>query len=136
MAELQDIFAQHGKTYQLNHKLLANQLKVMRAIENCRTSALGSHIDACDECGFIHVSYNSCRNRNCPKCQTLSKERWIEARKDELLNVGYFHVVFTIPDTLNPVAYQNQRLVYDILFKLQPKPWQSFRLTKSIWEHK
>jgi len=117
MAELQDIFAQHGKAYQLNHKLLANQLKVMRAIENCRTSALGSHIDACDECGFIHVSYNSCRNRNCPKCQTLSKERWIEARKDELLNVGYFHVVFTIPDTLNPVACQNQRLVYDILFK-------------------
>jgi len=117
MTELQDIFAQHGKTYRLNHRLLANQLKVMRAIENCRTSALGGHIDECDECGYIRISYNSCRNRHCPKCQTLNKERWIDARKDELLNVGYFHIVFTIPDTLNPVAYQNQRVVYNILFK-------------------
>ena len=117
MAELQDIFVQHGKTYQLNHRLLPNQLKVMRAIENCRTSALGGHIDECDECGFIRISYNSCRNRHCPKCQTLNKERWIDARKDDLLNVGYFHVVFTIPDTLNPVAYQNQKVVYNILFK-------------------
>lgn len=117
MAELQDIFAQHGKTYRLNHNLLANQLKVMRAIENCRTSVLGGHIDECDECGFIRISYNSCRNRHCPKCQTLNKEHWINARKDDLLNVGYFHVVFTIPDTLNPVAYQNQKIVYNILFK-------------------
>lgn len=117
MAELQDIFAQHGKEYQLNHSLLPNQLKVMHAVENCRTSALGGHVDACDECSFTRISYNSCRNRHCPKCQTLNKERWIEARKDDLLNVGYFHVVFTIPDTLNPVAYQNQRVVYDILFK-------------------
>jgi len=117
MAELQDIFAQYGKIYQIKHRLLANQSKVMRAIENCRTSALGSHLDECDECGFLRISYNSCRNRHCPKCQTLYKERWIDARKDELLNVGYFHVVFTFPDTLNPVAYQNQRVVYDILFK-------------------
>jgi predicted Zn-ribbon and HTH transcriptional regulator len=100
MAELQDVFAQYGKTYRLNHKLLANQLKAMRAIENCRTSALGAHNDQCDECGFIRISYNSCRNRHCPKCQTLNKERWIEARKDDLLNVGYFHVVFTIPSVL------------------------------------
>ena len=117
MAELQDVFAQYGKTYRLKHNLLANQLKAMRDIENCRTSALGAHNDQCDECGFIRISYNSCRNRHCPKCQTLNKERWIEARKDDLLNVGYFHVVFTIPDTLNPVAYQNQRVVYTILFK-------------------
>lgn len=117
MAELQDIFVQHGQNYQLSHKLLANQTKVMRAIQNCRTSALGSHVDVCDECDFTRVSYNSCRNRHCPKCQTLVKERWIEDRKDDLLNVGYFHVVFTIPDTLNPLAYQNQRVVYDILFK-------------------
>ena len=117
MAELQDVFAQHGKEYQLNHSLLPNQLKVMHAIENCRTSALGGHVDTCDECSFTRISYNSCRNRHCPKCQTLNKERWIEARKDDLLNVGYFHVVFTIPDTLNLVAYQNQSVVYDILFK-------------------
>jgi len=107
MAELQDILAQHGSAYQFNHSLLPNQLKVMRAIENCRTSTLGGHIDECDECGFTRISYNSCRNRHCPKCQTLNKERWIDARKDDLLNVGYFHVVFTIPDTLNPVAYHN-----------------------------
>ena len=73
MAELQDIFAEYGETYRLKHRLLANQYKAMRAIENCRTSALGSHNDECDECGFIRISYNSCRNRHCPKCQTLNK---------------------------------------------------------------
>lgn len=117
MPELQDIFAQHGEAYRNNHSLLSNQLKAMDAIKNCRTSALGGHIDECDDCGFIRISYNSCRNRHCPKCQTLNKERWIDDRKDDLLNVGYFHVVFTIPDTLNSVAYQNQSVVYNILFK-------------------
>jgi hypothetical protein len=117
MAELQDVFAHYGEAYRLKHNLLSNQLKAMRAIENCRTSALGGHIDECDKCGFNRISYNSCRDRHCPKCQTLNKERWIDARKDDLLNVGYFHVVFTIPDDLNPVAYQNPKIVYDILFK-------------------
>jgi hypothetical protein len=117
MAELQDIFSQHGSTYQLNHRLFPNQQKVMRAIQQCRTATLGGHVDECDECGFMRISYNSCRNRHCPKCQTINKERWIEARKNDLLNVGYFHVVFTIPDLINSVAYQNQRVVYDILFK-------------------
>ena len=117
MPELQEIFAQYGETYRHNHSLLSNQSKVMRAIESCRTSALGGHVDECDECGFTRVSYNSCRNRHCPKCQTLNKERWVDARKDDLLNVGYFHVVFTIPDTINPIAYQNQELVYNILLK-------------------
>ncbi|MFC5649719.1 IS91 family transposase [Paenibacillus solisilvae] len=117
MAELQDIFAQHGAAFQLNHRLLPNQRKVIRAVQVCRTSALGGHVDECDECSFTRISYNSCRNRHCPKCQTLNKERWIEARKDDLLNVGYFHVVFTIPDLLNPIAYQNPRIVYNILFK-------------------
>ena len=117
MVELQDIFVAHGQAYRLNHSLWLNQLKAMSAIENCRTASLGGHIDACDTCEFIRISYNSCRNRHCPKCQTLNKERWIEARKDDLLNVGYFHVVFTIPDLLNPIAYQNQRVVYNILFR-------------------
>lgn len=117
MVELQDVFNQHGVTYRQNHKLFPNQLKAMRAIENCRTSALGAHIDECDECGYARISYNSCRNRHCPKCQTLKKELWIDARKDDLLDVGYFHVVFTIPDTLNSIAYQNQEVVYKILFK-------------------
>jgi len=117
MIELQDIFSQHGDAYLSNHRLLPNQLKAMSAIKDCRTAALGAHIDECDECGYTRISYNSCRNRHCPKCQTLTKERWISARKDDLLDVGYFHVVFTIPDTLNPVAYQNQEVVYKILFK-------------------
>jgi hypothetical protein len=117
MTELQDIFAQYGESFRLNHRLLPNQLKVMRAIKVCRTTSLGGHIDACAECGFMLISYNSCRNRHCPKCQTSNKERRIEAWKNDLLNVSYFHVVFTIPDRLNPVVYQNQRVVYDILFK-------------------
>lgn len=117
MTELQDIFTQHGRAYRLNHRLLPNQQKVMRSIQHCRTAALGGHIDECNKCDFKRISYNSCRNRHCPKCQTINKERWIEARKNDLLNVGYFHVVFTIPDLLNQIAYQNQKIIYDILFK-------------------
>lgn len=117
MIELQDILVQHGKEYQLSHTLLPNQLKAMRDVERCRTEALGKHIDECDECGYRRISYNSCRNRHCPKCQTLNKERWIDARKADLLNVGYFHVVFTIPDTLNSIAYLNPKIVYNILLK-------------------
>ena len=117
MVELQDILNHHSETYELKHRLLPHQRKVIHAIQNCRTAVLGGHIDACDECDFTRVSYNSCRNRHCPKCQTINKERWIEARKDDLLNVGYFHIVFTIPDLINSVAYQNQRTVYDLLFK-------------------
>ena len=117
MIELQDVFAEYGEAYLENHSASYIQLKTMSAIKECRTSALGGHLDVCDECEFERISYNSCRNRHCPKCQTLNKERWIDARKDDLLNVGYFHVVFTIPDTLNPVAYQNQRVVYNILLK-------------------
>ncbi|MGD8782750.1 MAG: IS91 family transposase [Ignavibacteria bacterium] len=117
MVELQDIFNKHGEIYRQNHKLIPNQLKAMRAIEHCRTSILGAHVDECDNCSYTRISYNSCRNRHCPKCQTLKKERWIDARKDDLLNVGYFHIVFTIPETLNTITYQNQEVVYKILFK-------------------
>lgn len=117
MSELQDVFTQYGKAYRLNHSLPPNHLKAMYAIESCRTPLLGAHLDECDTCGNIQISYNSCRNRHCPKCQTLNKERWIEARTEDLLNVGYFHVVFTLPDTLNQVVYQNQEVVYNIFFK-------------------
>ena len=89
----------------------------MRAITNCRTAAMGGHLDACNNCDFTRISYNSCRNRHCPKCQTVNKERWIEARKADLLNVGYFHVVFTLPDLLNPIAYHNPYILYNLLFK-------------------
>ena len=118
MPELQDIFIQYGEVYRISHPLSREQRKAMQAIQNCRTAVLGGHVDECDECGFIRMSYNSCRNRHCPKCQTLTKERWIEARKADLLdNVGYFHVVFTLPDLLNLVAYQNPSKIYSILFK-------------------
>ena len=130
MVELQDIFNQHGEAYRMNHKLPINHLKAMRAIEHCRTSALGAHIDECDECGYTRISYNSRRNRHCPKCQTLKKELWIDARKDALLNVGYFHIVFTIPDALNPIAYQNQEIVYKILFKAAAETLTELSLDK------
>lgn len=89
----------------------------MRAIELCRTAELGGHVDRCDHCGKLKVSYNSCRNRHCPKCQSLDKERWLEHRKRDLLPTRYFHVVFTLPDSLRPLALRNQRVVYNILFK-------------------
>jgi hypothetical protein len=89
----------------------------MRAIELCRTAELGGHVERCDHCGKLKVSYNSCRNRHCPKCQGLDKERWLEARKRDLLPTTYFHVVFTLPDSLRPLALRNQEVVYNILFK-------------------
>jgi len=117
MVEVQDIFLQYGADYRKKHKLSLAQLKAMSAIEKCRTSALGGHIDICESCGNTQISYNSCRNRHCPKCQILAKERWIDRQKGDLLNVGYFHVVFSVPDTLNLVIFQNQRILYQMLFK-------------------
>jgi predicted RNA-binding Zn-ribbon protein involved in translation (DUF1610 family) len=93
------------------------QLKAFRAIRNCRTAALGGHVDSCPQCGYQAISYNSCRNRHCPKCQTQSRQRWLAARQRELLATAYFHVVFTVPHELNVLALKNQRLFYDLLFR-------------------
>ena len=93
------------------------QLRTLSAIRKCRTAALGGHIDACDDCGNISISYNSCRNRHCPKCQGKNRDDWIAKRTTELLPVPYFHVVFTLPDHLNPLAIHNPKLVYDLLFE-------------------
>jgi hypothetical protein len=117
MAEIQDIFLKYGKNYLTNHNLTLVQHKAMSAIQKCRTSQLGGHKEVCDSCGHSRISYNSCRNRHCPKCQALAKERWIENQKSNLLDIGYFHVVFTIPDTLNLIVYQNQETLYGLLFK-------------------
>ena len=117
MPEIQHIFSQHGAEYLSRHNLPPHVCKAVRAIQNCRTATLGGHIDACDECGHIKISYNSCRNRHCPKCQALSKERWVMARNDDLLPVPYFHVVFTLPEELCIPAFQNQSEVYDLLLK-------------------
>jgi len=92
------------------------QLKAFRAIQRCRTAALGGHVDECPQCGYQAISYNSCRNRNCPKCQTQARQRWLAARERELLPTNYFHVVFTVPHELNVLALDNQRLFYDLLF--------------------
>jgi hypothetical protein len=115
--EVADIFRQHGPAYRESHRLPRNQLRVMRAIEVCRTAVLGGHRDQCDHCGHVEISYNSCRNRHCPKCQTLRKEKWIEARREDLLPIEYFHVVFTLPSELNLLALLNQRVLYDLLFR-------------------
>ncbi len=115
--ELADIFRQHGPGYRSAHSLPLNHLRVMRAVEVCRTAVLGGHKDKCADCGHIEISYNSCRNRHCPKCQTLQKEKWIEARNEDLLPIQYFHVVFTIPSELNPLVIMNQRVMYDLMFR-------------------
>jgi len=115
--EVADLFRQFGPAYRESHPLPMRMLKTMSAIERCRTAALGGHVEQCDVCGHIRISYNSCRNRHCPKCQSLVKERWLAARKRDLLPVEYFHIVFTIPDLLNPLALRNQRVVYNLLFK-------------------
>ena len=117
--ELADIFRLHGDAYREKHgaHMPIHHHKAMRAVEVCRTAALGGHLDCCDTCGVCRISYNSCRNRHCPKCQCLPKERWIERQKEDLLPIGYFHVVFTLPEALRPIALRNQQTVYNILFK-------------------
>ena len=115
--EVADVFRLSGQAYRSKHKLSKAQHKAMRAIEQCRTAALGGHLDACDECGHIRISYNSCRNRHCPKCQSLAREAWLEARQAELLPVGYFHVVFTLPAQIGDIVRYNERLLYGTLFQ-------------------
>ena len=115
--ELADVFSLHGPGYRGSHILPRRHLRVMRAVELCRTAALGGHRDACVDCGHVQISYNSCRNRHCPKCQAMRKEKWIEARLEDLLPIQYFHVVFTIPSELNPLVIMNQKVMYDLLFR-------------------
>ena len=115
--ELADIFRRHGPAYREGHRLPVHQLKVMQAIETCRTAALGGHVDQCDHCDFTRISYNSCRNRHCPKCQSLARAKWLEKRKAELLPVEYYHLVFTVPEQIASIAFQNKAVVYAILFR-------------------
>ena len=117
--EVADIFRRHGDTFRAaqGNRLSLDQRKVMAAIEACRTSALGGHVERCEDCGEIRVAYNSCRDRHCPKCQGLARLQWLADRRAELLPVAYFHVVFTVPSPIAAIALQNKALVYDILFK-------------------
>ena len=117
--EVADIFRQIGPAYRQEHvgALSLGQLRVMRDTERCRTAALGGHVEQCDACGHQRVSFNSCRNRHCPKCQSLVRAQWLEDRQAEVLPVEYFHVVFTVPQEIAAIAYQNKAVVYDILFR-------------------
>lgn len=115
--ELADILRQHGPSYRARHNLPLAHLKVMRAIETCRTAALGGHVEKCGHCAHERIAYNSCRNRHCPKCQTLAKQQWLQQRMRELLPTAYFHVVFTVPPAIAEIALQNKRTVFQILFR-------------------
>lgn len=116
-AELADIFRSHGEHYRRTRCLPASHKKVMRAVEVCRTAELGGHLKQCDRCGFEHPAYNSCRNRHCPKCQSLGKARWLEKQTSELLPVGYFHLVFTLPHLLNGLILAHKKILLTLLFK-------------------
>ena len=115
--EVADVFRAHGEAYRQAHSMTGGQVKVMRAIETCRTAVLGGHADLCLDCGTVTPSYNSCRNRHCPKCQGLEQAEWIDARKPRTLPVHHFHVVFTLPAELRPIAKANQEVVYSLLFR-------------------
>ena len=121
--------------YCRSHALSPEQGKVMRAITNCRTARLGGHLDVCPACGYARPSYNSCRNRHCPKCQTLAKERWVDNQKHDLLNVAYFHVVFTVPSELNPCFSAATGRCTICCFGQSPKPCPNLLPIGSTWKH-
>ena len=117
--EVADIFHQAGPLYRQQHAtaLSRGQRGVMNAIERCRTAALGGHVEQCDACGHQRIAFNSCRNRHCPKCQSLVRAQWLEDRQADLIPVEYFHVVFTLPEAVAAIAYQNKAVVYGLLFR-------------------
>jgi putative transposase/transposase-like zinc-binding protein len=121
LLEIADIFRGHGSAWRYANRghVSLGQLKVMSAIESCRTAALGGHVARCenDACGHTTIAYNSCRNRHCPKCQGAAAREWMAAREAELLPIPYFHVVFTLPSAIGDIAYQNKAVIYDLLFK-------------------
>jgi hypothetical protein len=117
--EVADILRRHGDVYRERNAshLSRDQLKVMGAVQNCRTAALGGHVERCGACGHSRIAYNSCRNRHCPKCQAGAAHEWLDARQADLLPVEYFHIVFTVPASIGSIAYQNKAAVYAILFE-------------------
>lgn len=117
--EVADVLRRYGEAYRESHNasLATGQRRVMTAIELCRTAALGGHMEQCDECGHQRNAFNSCRDRHCPKCQSLTRAEWLEERQSELLDCEYFHIVFTLPEDIAAIAYQNKEVVYDILFR-------------------
>ena len=131
MPEVQNVFSEYGEAYESSHPMTIQQRKAFQAIKQCRTAALGGHVDECPDCGYQRPSYNSCRNRHCPKCQSLLKERWIENQSFDLLNIQYFHVVFTVPADLDPIFLSNQEKLYRLLFSCAAET-----LTQLAWNKK
>jgi hypothetical protein len=125
-SEIADIFRMYGEDYRRENIISSEQFKAMRHIEMCRTSALGGHIEACDHCDFAQNAYNSCRDRHCPKCQTMVKEKWLNDRKAELLPCPYFHNVFTLPHEFNPLILANMQVMLAILFAAVNETLQAF----------
>ena len=117
--EVADIFRDHGLAWRRTNAghVSLDQMKVMSAIERCRTAALGGHVARCEHCAHTVIAYNSCRNRHCPKCQGAAAQRWLAEREAELIPVQYFHVVYTLPAPIADIAYQNKAAIYDLLFK-------------------
>jgi hypothetical protein len=117
--EVADVIRKSGRRFidRFENYLSWPQVKVLSAIERCRTAALGGHRDQCDRCGHQAISYNSCRNRHCPKCQTNARDKWLAARQQELLPVDYYHLVFSVPHTLNPLVWQNKKVLFKLLFE-------------------
>lgn len=124
--EVADIFRQYGEAYRRNYKLTSWQYKVMWDIEHCRTATLGGHVDECDTCGTLRISYNSCRNRHCPKCGGLKRAEWLAARQVEWLPIEYFHVVFTTDHLINPLVGWNEKVVYNLLFRTATDTLKAF----------
>src|SRR5260370_16702306 len=122
--EVADIFRSRGPAWRKANagQLSRDQLKVMSAIESCRTAALGGHVARCEDCAYTTIAYNSCRNRHCPKCQGAAAKEWLADREADLLPVPYYHVVFTLPPPIADIAYQTKALVYDLLSQTSPKP--------------
>jgi predicted Zn-ribbon and HTH transcriptional regulator len=124
--ELADVFRLYADDYRRSHHVSYEQLKVIHHIQICRSAKLGGHVEQCDQCGFEQIAYNSCRDRHCPKCQTLTKEKWLNDRKAELLGCSYFHLVFTLPHELNPIILSNKRVTVNILFAAVNQTLQAF----------
>ena len=124
--ELSSVIGRYGQAFVQAHPQPPHHLRTLQALSQCRTAALGGHVDQCDQCGKLRISYNSCRNRHCPKCQGLAQQRWVEAREADLLPVPYYHLVFTLPDRLNALCLANARALYHLLFRASWETVQTF----------
>ncbi len=124
--EVADVLRKHIGDYQKQYRLWPEHKKIVSDLLNCRTAHLGGHIDRCDNCGTVRIIYHSCRNRHCPKCQHMPRERWLEKRKDEILPLKYFHVVFTLPHELNTIILNNKKVMLNCLFTAASKTLLTF----------